>query len=656
MKRVTENANKKMTRLNTAFLVPAILLFINFGVVNLHAGPSPEVTNPTPSARQSENIRDYVCIVNRHVHPNMERYLNAAINGLIAEGDEASDNYALTLEYEKRGGSGSGFIYLDSNGNNYIITNYHVIVGAYRLSVTFENEKKEKYVIRNLSVFSVNEQEDLAILAFPDGQKPFTKGIPISTTQLRDGSPVFAAGYPGGISNTPTWNLTDGRVSNNDVTPRGEAYSYIQHSASINPGNSGGPLLVEDTRSPVGFNVVGINTLIIRNIGGGNFSIPAGRLNAFLQRSFQQTDERVSLESRIRPFMELLERSTTNEYVYEELSSFLSSTMINANPEKTVSNLPDSMDIIWDKMMDDMVVGISWAVSYTQIEIPIYLKSRNDLARAIGGMPEILSIEQNNWGGYTARLLIKGYPYRTEWIREYGTWKLDDFIEDAGEYNDYHELANPHPMGKKVIYSFSSRQDYDWYTLNISKAGRLTVRTEGNIDPQLDIYYDPSVIANQRPIASNDDFRGLNAQISTDVRAGTVWVRVSRAAGDPGEYILLAGLDGEIDNIPYVATTTSTTTTSTNSGPQVTVVNNTGSRISIVYISETTSESWGQNRLASNQTIGNGESVSLQLPRPINQVNRYDIMVRDSSQNDYIKWDYQVSANGRIVFTSSDRQ
>jgi len=533
---------KNRTRFYNAFLVPAILLFLQFGIVNLHAGPTPEISNPTPSARPSGNIRDYVCIINRHVHPNMERYLNSAINGLMAEGDEDSDNYALTLEYEKRGGTGSGFVYIDSSGNNYIITNYHVIVGAYRLSATFENENKEKYVIRNLSVFSVNEQEDLAILAFPDGQKPFTRGIPISGVQLRDGNPVFAAGYPGGISNTPTWNLTDGRVSNNNVTPRGEAYSYIQHSASINPGNSGGPLLVEDTNSSVGYNVVGLNTMIIRSIEGGNFSIPAARINAFIQRSFQQTTDRASLDNRISVFMDLLQRSATSEMVYNDLSSFLSSTMINSNPEGTVYNdLPDNVDPIWDKVIDDPVVGIAWAVAYTKIENPIYQKSRSTLAQR--GLAEVLSVDQNNMGGYTARLLINGYPYRTEWIREYGTWKLDDFTEDAGEYNDYYELANPHPLGKRVIYSLSSWRDYDWYTIDIPRDGRLTVRTEGNIDPFLEIFYDPSITTNQRPIASDDDSgQNYNAQVSVNVRAGTVWVCVSLAYGTRGEYILLAEL------------------------------------------------------------------------------------------------------------------
>lgn len=126
-------------------------------------------------------------------------------------------------------------------------------------------------------------------------------------------------------------------------------------------------------------------------------------------------------------------------------------------------------------------------------------------------------------GGYTVRLLVNGYPYRSEWIREYGTWKLDDFTEDDGEYNDYVQLATSHPLGKKVIYSFSSSGDVDWYILNIPRAGKLTVRTEGNLtDPKLSLYD-----AQLNKIGENDDFteRNTNALISTDVGAGTVYVK-----------------------------------------------------------------------------------------------------------------------------------
>ena len=89
--------------------------------------------------------------------------------------------------------------------------------------------------------------------------------------------------------------------------------------------------------------------------------------------------------------------------------------------------------------------------------------------------------------------------------------------------------------------------------------------------------------------------------------------------------------------------------------PSITLVNNTGQDIWWVYISLTTDDSWGGDRLSETETLDRGQSVSLRLPYAIQQVNRYDILLEASDNTTYIKMNAQVSDNGRIVFTSSDR-
>ena len=352
------------------FVVLGVLLF---QLLFLQCASNSNSKERVPTVNSKE-IRDYVCVVNRYLHPNMERYLDMLINQFIEEGDEDSDNYARDLEGIKRGGSGSGFVYVDRKGNNFIITNYHVIVGAYRLSVTFENENREKTVYKNLSVLNVDESADLAILAFPSGQRPFKKGIPISGAQLRSGSPVAAAGYPG-VAGIPTWNLYFGNVGNPGVIPPGEEDLFIQHNADINPGNSGGPLLIQDNKSRIGYTVAGINTMQIQALQGANYAIPVERVQAFIRRSFEQIDDRVALDNRIAAFMELLEKSTTKMIVYKDISSFLSSAMINANPLQAVQSIlsmSDGPEAITQKVLDDPVVGISWTIAFTQIENNTY--------------------------------------------------------------------------------------------------------------------------------------------------------------------------------------------------------------------------------------------------------------------------------------------
>jgi len=637
------------------FKILVLVLFAGIIFINpVYAQIRPVNTN---------EIRDYICIVNRHLHPNMERYLNTAIRGLIDGADEDSDNHARRLEYHKRGGSGSGFVYLDRRGNNFILTNYHVIVGAYRLSVTFENDKEEKTVYSNLYVVNVDESADLALLGFPEGNKPFRKGIPLNTTTLRDDTVIRAAGYPG-IPEKPVWNITRGTIVNNRSWPIGREYWFIQHDAAINPGNSGGPLLVED-RNNLRYSVAGMNTFYIKGLQGANYSIPTERINAFIQRSLQQQqeNEEVSLRNRLNSFMELLQRSASSEYVYEPLSSYLSSTMINADPLNVVRNLNTDTAIPALKKLNSEVVlnpvnGVPWAVALNQIEMPIYSKSRRPLAQK-SNPPEIISVAPNNMGNYTARLLVFGYPYRTEWVREYGTWKLDEFIEDDGEYNDFEDLATVHPLGKKVIYSLSSERDYDWYIINIPRAGKLTIRTEGNLDTRMRLCTDPTnndTIERTRIGDSNDDKdagQNYNEMITENVRAGNVYVRIRNADTTTGDYILFAGMDGQIDNIPYASTSTISAAPNSNN-PSISIINNTGSTIWYLYLSEATSTSWGQDRMASDQILRNNDSVSVQLPNPINQVNRYDIKLIDSNSNDYIKMNVLVTANGRIVFTAED--
>jgi len=88
--------------------------------------------------------------------------------------------------------------------------------------------------------------------------------------------------------------------------------------------------------------------------------------------------------------------------------------------------------------------------------------------------------------------------------------------------------------------------------------------------------------------------------------------------------------------------------------PSITIANNTGSTIWYVYFKSTASSEWGQDRLASDQIISIGQSVTLQLPYPINVVNRYDMRLKDSDENEYIKMNVTVASNSRIEFSRSD--
>ena len=156
--------------------------------------------------------------------------------------------------------TGSGFV-IDKNGT--ILTNAHVIDGAQKVTVQFEDQR-----IVNAQVIGKDLNSDLALLKVaPDGLA--LDPLPLGDSKnVQVGDPTIAIGNPFGLDRT----LTTGVVSalqRQIKAPNGFAIdNVIQTDAPINPGNSGGPLLDATGR------VIGINSQI--ETGGGQGSVGIG--------------------------------------------------------------------------------------------------------------------------------------------------------------------------------------------------------------------------------------------------------------------------------------------------------------------------------------------------------------------------------------------
>jgi S1-C subfamily serine protease len=163
---------------------------------------------------------------------------------------------------EQRGEStGSGFV-VDKDG--YILTNAHVIQGASRVTVQFEDKKTA-----DGKVVGKDTSTDLALLKVdPDGLKlkPLKLG---NSRNVQVGDPTIAIGNPFGLDRT----LTTGVVSalqRRIEAPNGFGIDdVIQTDAAINPGNSGGPLIDAAGR------VIGVNSQIATG-GQGNGNVGIG--------------------------------------------------------------------------------------------------------------------------------------------------------------------------------------------------------------------------------------------------------------------------------------------------------------------------------------------------------------------------------------------
>jgi len=211
--------------------------------------PPAGITDPSTSTDEKNNIEVY-----RALSPGVV---------FIHSTSYARDFFGFV---EPQEGSGSGSI-LDQQGN--ILTNYHVIEGAQKLSVSMGGKKDYAAV-----VVGGDPDTDLAVIRLtekPDG--PLTVVPMGDSNNLNVGQKVLAIGNPFGLDRTLTTGVISGierpiRARNNRLIE-----GAIQTDASINPGNSGGPLL--DSRG----RMIGINSQILSPSGssaGVGFAVPVG--------------------------------------------------------------------------------------------------------------------------------------------------------------------------------------------------------------------------------------------------------------------------------------------------------------------------------------------------------------------------------------------
>ena len=163
-------------------------------------------------------------------------------------------------------GAGSGFIW---NTGGLVVTNFHVIAGADKLTVTLNDKDYPAEVV------GIAPERDLAVLrltTLPENLSVLPLG---DSSELSVGRKVLAIGNPFGLDTT----LTVGVVSALDREIKSPSNrrirGVIQTDAAINPGNSGGPLL-----NSLG-QLIGVNTAIYSPSGGSagiGFAIPVNML------------------------------------------------------------------------------------------------------------------------------------------------------------------------------------------------------------------------------------------------------------------------------------------------------------------------------------------------------------------------------------------
>lgn len=160
-------------------------------------------------------------------------------------------------------GLGSGVIISE---DGYIVTNNHVVDGADKLEVLFNDNSS--YDAR---IIGTDEASDLALIKV-DAQNltPITFG---DSETVKIGEWVLAVGNPFGFNSTVTAGIVSAKARSLGQNHKGNLSieSFIQTDAALNPGNSGGALV------NLKGELIGINSAIYSNTGsysGFSFAIP----------------------------------------------------------------------------------------------------------------------------------------------------------------------------------------------------------------------------------------------------------------------------------------------------------------------------------------------------------------------------------------------
>ena len=175
--------------------------------------------------------------------------------------------------------SGSG-VFVSADG--YILTNNHVVDGTKEVSIILSDGTQQ-----TASIVGTDQYSDIAVLK-TDGKVPAVAVLG-NSDKLDPGETVIAIGSPlGNFKNTVTVGVVS---ATGRVIDTGNGYqieNLIQTDAAINHGNSGGPLV------NLAGEVIGINTLIVRNTGSGDvaeglgFAVPVNTAQAVAVQIIQK--------------------------------------------------------------------------------------------------------------------------------------------------------------------------------------------------------------------------------------------------------------------------------------------------------------------------------------------------------------------------------
>jgi serine protease Do len=254
--------------------VPALVLpaVISLGTA-LAVGPAVVQATPAPDIR-----RDASVVAVEKVLPSI---VNISTETLVEVRDPLEElfrdffgpyNRRRPPDAQKSLGSG---VIIDEAG--YILTNFHVVQRASRITVTLVDGREFQ-----AKAISRTAKSDVALLKLiTKGGDKFQAIRFAADDDVLLGETVLALGNPFGLGVSVSRGIVSSKARRPAVENEPlEIEDWLQTDAAINPGNSGGALV--DLRG----DLIGLNVAIFREAQGIGFAIPVKRLTEAIAEIF----------------------------------------------------------------------------------------------------------------------------------------------------------------------------------------------------------------------------------------------------------------------------------------------------------------------------------------------------------------------------------
>lgn len=260
--------------------------------------PTETQQEPTETTQQTEESSDseydsetYVEVVTKPVTPETKEPQKDESLLLV---DASGTVFTIYTDSKQ----GSGFLYT-SKGD--IVTNAHVVEGAY--TVTVANSKGQKF---QGFVAGISLTSDIALIRVPDlkGKQPLS----IASQMAPVDTAVTAIGSPRDKANTSTTGVitrTNIRIEDQYVYD-----SLYEMTAPIDNGSSGGPLFRNDTGE-----IIGINSIVALDGNHLGYAMPIHLFSGVLAQ-YSATADEMEAEHSEAP------GETQDAYLSEELLTY----------------------------------------------------------------------------------------------------------------------------------------------------------------------------------------------------------------------------------------------------------------------------------------------------------------------------------------------